>query len=497
MTSAKVKDFFIRYGHIFWLVGIVFIVVTLCSKCSFLYPFNDWEDSNCFFTVGKAMANGQVLYKDIYEQKGIYLYILHILAYYISHDTFIGVYLFELVFGGLFAYATYLLMKLYLDKTRAAVFLPYAVIAAFASVSFCHGDSAEEFIMPLMAFSLLFMMQYAKGGKLPLYKYALSGAFAGIAFWVKFTLCGFFIGWIILAFVFEIIRKDIKHAFLGAAAFLGAMLVISIPAFAYFGAKGALGDMFECYIYNNMFLYTGEKSSIFKKIGLMLWGYGISIGYGLLFYISIIPGFVYIALSKNFTRFEKAALFTLYAVTNFFIFVGGRRSKYYGLPSCIFSFAGVVALCKLSFTQKAIDKILKRLALSCGISLVLLAGFSMALSSNTPLMFKKKSDLPQFKFAKIIKEENPNATLLNYGSLDKGLYTVAEIVPTCKYFCGLNIQLPVLTDTQNEWIAEGKTDYVIAAVQPENIYDKYELISVASYKYEWKTRTYYLYGLTK
>ncbi|MDE6104274.1 MAG: glycosyltransferase family 39 protein, partial [Clostridia bacterium] len=322
MTSAKVKDFFIRYGHIFWLVGIVFIVVTLCSKCSFLYPFNDWEDSNCFFTVGKAMANGQVLYKDIYEQKGIYLYVLHILAYYISHDTFIGVYLFELVSGGLFAYATYLLMKLYLDKTRAAVFLPYAVIAAFASVSFCHGDSAEEFIMPLMAFSLLFMMQYAKGEKLPLYKYALSGAFAGIAFWVKFTLCGFFIGWIILAFVFEILRKDIKHAFLGAAVFLGAMLVISIPAFAYFGAKGALGDMFECYIYNNMFLYTGEKSSFFKKIGLMLWGYGISIGYGLLFYISIIPGFVYIALSKNFTRFEKAALFTLYAVTNFFIFVG-------------------------------------------------------------------------------------------------------------------------------------------------------------------------------
>ncbi|MDE6104339.1 MAG: hypothetical protein K2G38_01445, partial [Clostridia bacterium] len=181
----------------------------------------------------------------------------------------------------------------------------------------------------------------------------------------------------------------------------------------------------------------------------------------------------------------------------FFIFVGGRRSKYYGLPSCIFSFAGVVALCKLTFTQKAIDKILKRLALSCGISLVLLAGFSMALSSNTPLMFKKKSDLPQFKFAKIIKEENPNATLLNYGSLDKGLYTVAEIVPTCKYFCGLNIQLPELTIEQNRYISEGKTDYVIAAAEPENIYDKYELISVASYKYEWKTRTYYLYGLKK
>lgn len=524
MEKATAKDkffnFFNRYGYIFYIAGAVFLIVTLCSKCSFLYPFNDWVDSNCFFTVAKAMANGQVLYKDIYEQKGLYLYVLHIPAYRISHTTFIGVYLYELVSAGLFAYAAYLLIKLYADKVRAVMLTPYMIVAAFASISFCHGDSAEEFIMPLMAFSLFFMLKYAKGGGLKLYKYALSGAFAGLAFWVKFTLCGFFIGWIILAFVFEIIRKDIRHAFAGAAVFLGAMAAVSVPALVYFGVCGALGDMYECYVYNNMFLYTGEKSSVFQKLGLMLRGYGLSIVYGLLFYISIIPGFVYIAASKNFTRFEKAALFTLYAVTNFFIFVGGRRSKYYGLPSCIFSFAGAVALCGFNRTRRAVDYLtafilpadpvapppadgktagiaVKRAAAACAVSLILVAGFSMALCVNTPFMFRKKSDLPQFKLAAIIKEENPNATLLNYGTLDSGLYTVADIVPTCRYFCGLNIPLQELTDTQNEWIADGKTDYVLSAAPIENIDLKYELVSQASYRYEWKMRTYYLYGLKK
>ena len=43
-----------------------FVVLTICTKSSFLYPFNDWVDANCFFTVGKSMAEGKVLYRDIY-----------------------------------------------------------------------------------------------------------------------------------------------------------------------------------------------------------------------------------------------------------------------------------------------------------------------------------------------------------------------------------------------------------------------------------------------
>mgnify|MGYP000054928960 FL=1 len=68
---------------------ISFLFMLICSKSSFLYPMNDWQDANCFFTVGKAMMNGKVLYKDIYEQKGPVLYFIHGIAYLISKTSFL------------------------------------------------------------------------------------------------------------------------------------------------------------------------------------------------------------------------------------------------------------------------------------------------------------------------------------------------------------------------------------------------------------------------
>ena len=66
------------------LISIVFLAVA--TKSSFLYPLNDWTDPNCFFTVGKGMMNGKVIYKDLFEQKGPLLYFIRGLAYLISNE---------------------------------------------------------------------------------------------------------------------------------------------------------------------------------------------------------------------------------------------------------------------------------------------------------------------------------------------------------------------------------------------------------------------------
>ena len=52
------------------------IILLFTSKCSPLYPFNDWVDINAFFTVGKSITRGILPYRDIFEQKGPILYFL-------------------------------------------------------------------------------------------------------------------------------------------------------------------------------------------------------------------------------------------------------------------------------------------------------------------------------------------------------------------------------------------------------------------------------------
>ncbi len=46
-----------------WLLGLVSLCLSfgfllICSKSSPLYPYNDWVDVNCFFTMGRSMLHG-------------------------------------------------------------------------------------------------------------------------------------------------------------------------------------------------------------------------------------------------------------------------------------------------------------------------------------------------------------------------------------------------------------------------------------------------------
>ena len=80
-----------------WLVGIAAIALVLCSKSSPLYVLNDWMDANIFFTMGKSMFRGKVLYRDVFDHKGPVLYFLYGLASLIDYTGFTGVLVVEII----------------------------------------------------------------------------------------------------------------------------------------------------------------------------------------------------------------------------------------------------------------------------------------------------------------------------------------------------------------------------------------------------------------
>ena len=73
MKNAKVKisKESLMIGMIL-LLG-AFIPVFLMSKCSPLYPFNDWYDLNQIFSVGKGLLYGKIIYADLMDHKGPFL----------------------------------------------------------------------------------------------------------------------------------------------------------------------------------------------------------------------------------------------------------------------------------------------------------------------------------------------------------------------------------------------------------------------------------------
>ena len=129
------------------------VLLLLCSQCSPLYPLNIWDDANCLLTVGRAMRHGAVLYRDIYEQKGPLLYVLHALAAWMTESSFLGVFILEVLFlAGTLAVLCRTLGGWSLRGLSAAAL---CMALTVASPVFCQGDSAEEFSLIFLCVPLM------------------------------------------------------------------------------------------------------------------------------------------------------------------------------------------------------------------------------------------------------------------------------------------------------------------------------------------------------
>ena len=95
------------------------LLLLFCSQCSPLYPLNIWGDANCLLTVGRVMRAGGVLYRDIYEQKGPTLYLIHALAACLSDSGFVGVYVMEVLSLAAALYSACLLLRRRLSEPLA------------------------------------------------------------------------------------------------------------------------------------------------------------------------------------------------------------------------------------------------------------------------------------------------------------------------------------------------------------------------------------------
>jgi len=253
------------------MLAAAFLITMVCSRSSFLYPFNNWDDDNCFFTVGKSMFNGMVLYKDIYEQKGPLLYFIYGVAYLMSHTSFIGAFFIEVAFACAYMLAVYKISRLYIGTIPSLAVSALSVAISFSSFAFYFGGSAEELCFPLVAWPMYFMLKRIKlgDGAADWRKLLISGFLSGCVFLIKFTLLSFALTFVVFVAVELIRRKNYSYIWKAFLFYAAGAVIAFLPWLIYFAANGALADFFRVYIYNNIFIY-GSSSDIYPSGELRL-----------------------------------------------------------------------------------------------------------------------------------------------------------------------------------------------------------------------------------
>ena len=445
------------------------LLLLFASQCSPLYPLNIWGDANCLLTVGRVMKSGGVLYRDIYEQKGPLLYLIHALAACISDTSFWGVYLLEIPALTAALYAAYRLLRL---RAGACFSLGAAAVWGALTVTggaFMRGDSAEEFCLPLLTAALaLAYAEYGRRAKpMRAKRLLVCGVLAGCVAAIKYTLLGAMVGLCAVEGVLALKEGGVKRAAQSAGVFLAGMAVPILPWALYFAANGALSDAYTAYLYNNIFLYSGEAASWGQKLREL----ARYVAQNALWAVPAALGLISLALDRGETAAVRGCVIAMAACQFAAVFLVGRVWAYSLLALAAFGVAGCMQLHRAlkKIGRPRAEKALT--AAACAASLL----WAYFATPNAFLRGQKLDELAQGRLAAVIED---GATLLQYSHLDDGLYLAAHTLPQEKYFVRLNVQSGEMREALDRAVREGEPDYVLVSWRelPAE-FDRYRLVA--------------------
>lgn len=447
------------------LISVLFLLVS--SKCSPLYPFNDWVDANAFLTMGRGMFDGKVPYRDLFEQKGPLLYFIFGLGSLFSRTTFLGVFIFEVVSFSIFLFFCFQLMSLYTKDQYALIGLPVLAAAVLNLRSFGHGGSAEQFSLPLIAISLFYFIKYFRNvypQPMPYNWLLLNGAVAGCILWIKYSFLGFWVGWIGAILLSLVVNKKFLLALKSAAFFLGGGLIATLPWMVYFGRHNGIRDWLQTYFIINLTSYPMNLTlrermmvpidSLQRHLTLNPAAVGL-----------LILGVLVFITNKKYLQdwFSRIGLTFGVLLLVLGVYGGGRDYIYYFFIFAPFIIFGVIVILDLYHEAYAQIKSTIILFLLVFLALGGTMGYTLRFQRNTYMLGWDRETLVQYQYAAIINEKQ-NATLLNYGFQDGGFYTATGITPDLKFFQAQNIDyaaFPQVVDEQLRYVKEQRVDFIV------------------------------------
>ena len=434
-----------------------FCIITVMSTCSFLYPTNTWGDAQCFYTVGKSIAHGKVLYRDIYEQKGPLLYFLHACVEWRPFENanpFLEIYILQVFCAAAVLFFLMKILTLYLgERRRVLAYFPLLCLLVYCNNAYVFGDSAEEFSLPMAAYVLYATLRMLKSETHELSHRSLFaiGVLCGCVLWIKYTCLAFAVGALIVPLC--VVIRERNWRLLGrAAAFVSlGVLVASLPVLVYFAVHHAFDALWEVYFYNNIFAYS-ENAAISggrAYYAAARFYYHGKHCYGPLLFA--LGGWIY-AVCRRW-KLEAWHLPCIVAAVAAVIAAAGRIFVYSLLPFMALSVMGLVGLGGLLRRLRPA----RRMAALAVTTAVCIGLFSYPMWRRP--IGQPREEVFAYRIVSAM-ERDDDTTLLDVGFLDNGFYTAGDFMPQTRYFCRLNLVTPEMVEEWRRIVREGAVDYI-------------------------------------
>lgn len=267
------------------LLYVYVLVLSLC--CVGSSPILDYmdPDSQNFRLMGRAVANGQIAFRDIFDHKGLYIFFIDAIGAMITPHSAFGIFLMESTSYFVNAFIIYKVAKRFLKSDAddflnvdAKAFLSAAAFTAFSFnfFSFVTGNLTESWsLMPqFIAMYLIIDYYFDKDGKAsekiehPAIYMFLHGLLATIVGFMRPNNAGMWIPFAIVLAVRLFANKKIKNFLVNLIGLVLGVLVGALPLIIY-GVKYDLFDEIWYGTFAANMTYSANNNG-FDKLGSFL-----------------------------------------------------------------------------------------------------------------------------------------------------------------------------------------------------------------------------------
>lgn len=440
------------------IICISIVILFIFSKNSWLYSTNDWVDANAFMTVGNAWNHGIIPYRDIFEQKGPFIYIIYGLAAK-TGLWFHGIFILETV---LMAISLWLLNRsFYLlsdNRFKINITLLIYIIGFVFAPYFDKGGGVEEIATVAIVYLLYLLTYYYKNKSLHTSQLIIVAILFSVIFWIKYSMI---LAYVILAcayLVHEYLNKNFQK--ISQFIFINILVLglVSAVIMIYFAIHSGLDDLINVYFVDNIFKYYGNNIGNTKN-HLVIW---------FKFFTPILLMFMPIMFISIFKRKNKLISNILIISLVLIIILNFSMSNnflYYSLivyPIIIY----LLFISNLSVPHLILAGVL--------LSLYVL------ISSPTPYgtAFSKYKSPAQI----VAKSTHNYKDIVQVGVLDSGIYNITKSTPPNHYFQLNNINpilMPELIDEPLRTIKHNHPKYVLTT---KSLYETKKNTAFKSYK---------------
>lgn len=226
---------------------LIAILITIANPNSFLYRVSDCDDAGIYYNVAKGMLQGKVLYRDIFDHKGPFIFFIYAIHNIIFPCKMYGAYIMDLICYAVIMLFSYRLFKTKFENNTSVIL---ATVSTALLVWINNSFGCPEIFAVLLETVILYWAYTDKVNKKSYL--AFFGIMVGILLMTKFTLTAFAFVMFFYFLYYNIKEKtSIKIVMQNICVLIGGMSIPILISMIYLLNNNVLNEFCNVYILIN------------------------------------------------------------------------------------------------------------------------------------------------------------------------------------------------------------------------------------------------------